>query len=66
MSLHSPLGYQIPNETARVAHAAFPKGYLYIEDAGRTRPDLRQPSICHLTGAGCIISNLPSCLRLCF
>ena len=31
MSMHSPLGYQIPDETARVAHAAFPKGNLYME-----------------------------------
>ena len=31
MSMHSPLGYQIPDETVRVAHAAFPKGNLYME-----------------------------------
>jgi transposase len=31
MFLHSPLGYQIPNETARVAHAAFRKGNLYMK-----------------------------------
>jgi transposase len=31
MSMHSPLGYQIPDETARVAHGAFPKGNLYME-----------------------------------
>ncbi len=26
MSLRAPVGYCIPDETARVAHAAFPKG----------------------------------------
>jgi transposase len=31
MSMLSPLGYQIPDETARVAQAAFPKGNVYIE-----------------------------------
>src|SRR6266496_636612 len=31
MSMHSPLGYQIPDETARVAQAAFPKGNLYMQ-----------------------------------
>jgi transposase len=31
MSLRSPLGYVVPEETARVAHAAFPKGNLYME-----------------------------------
>ena len=34
MSLRAPLVYAIPEETARVAHAAFPKGnpYLLIRD----------------------------------
>jgi len=31
MSMRSPLGYQIPDETARVAQAAFPKGNVYME-----------------------------------
>jgi transposase len=31
MSMQSPLGYQVPDETARVARAAFPKGNLYME-----------------------------------
>src|SRR5215211_6665626 len=31
MSLQSPLGYVVPEETARVALAAFPKGNLYME-----------------------------------
>jgi hypothetical protein len=30
MSLHSPLVYVIPDETVRVARAAFPKGTLVI------------------------------------
>ena len=30
MSLRSPLVYVIPDETARVAHAAFPKGNPYL------------------------------------
>lgn len=35
MSLHAALGYAIPDETARVAHAAFPKGnpYMRVRDA---------------------------------
>lgn len=35
MSLRSPLGYSLPEETARVARAAFPKGnpYLRLYDA---------------------------------
>ncbi len=35
MSLHAPIIYCIPDETARVAHAAFPKGnpYLRMRDA---------------------------------
>src|SRR5262245_2983521 len=34
MSLHAALGYAIPDETARIARAAFPKGnpYLRIRD----------------------------------
>lgn len=31
MSMRSPLGYIVPDETARVARAAFPKGNLYME-----------------------------------
>src|SRR5262245_2792847 len=31
MSMHAPLGYQIPDETARVAAAAFPNGNIYME-----------------------------------
>src|SRR5687767_13070865 len=31
MSMHAPLGYQIPDETVRVAEAAFPKGNMYME-----------------------------------
>lgn len=31
MSLHSPLGYIVPEQTARVAQAAFPKGNLYMQ-----------------------------------
>ncbi len=30
MSLHSQPAYLIPNETRRVAHAAFPKGALCL------------------------------------
>lgn len=30
MSMRSPLGYMVPEETARVARAAFPKGNLYM------------------------------------
>lgn len=31
MSLRSPRNYQIPEETVRVATAAFPKGSLYMD-----------------------------------
>jgi hypothetical protein len=31
MSHHAPLAYAIPEETVRVAHAAFPKGNLYLQ-----------------------------------
>src|SRR5215470_11052942 len=31
MSMQSPLGYHIPDETARVAQAAFPKGNVYMQ-----------------------------------
>ena len=31
MSLRSPIVYYIPDETGRVARAAFPKGNLYME-----------------------------------
>ena len=31
MSLHSPLGYIIPQDTFRVAHAAFPKSTLVMQ-----------------------------------
>ena len=31
MSMHAPLGYQIPDETVRVAQAAFPKGNIFME-----------------------------------
>lgn len=31
MSLHSPLSYHIPDETVRIATAAFPKGNLYMD-----------------------------------
>ena len=31
MSLRSPVGYMVPDETIRVAHAAFPKGNVYME-----------------------------------
>ena len=30
MSLHASLGYVIPDETARIARAAFPKGNPYL------------------------------------
>jgi transposase len=31
MSMQSPLAYQIPDETIRIARAAFPKGNLYMD-----------------------------------
>ncbi len=35
MSLHPQTGYQIPEETQRVARAAFPKGTLCLRIADR-------------------------------
>lgn len=31
MSMQSPLGYQVPEQTARIARAAFPKDNLYLQ-----------------------------------
>ena len=31
MSLHPQVVYLVPEETARVAHAAFPKGNVYMQ-----------------------------------
>lgn len=42
MTTRSPLGYQVPAETARVAGAAFPKGNLYMDlNAERCRGALQ-------------------------
>jgi transposase len=38
MSLHPQDGYQIPEETQRVAHAAFPKGTLCLRIADTLAP----------------------------
>jgi transposase len=38
MSLHSHASYPIPDETQRVARAAFPRGNLYLQVADRLGP----------------------------
>jgi hypothetical protein len=38
MSLHSHASYPIPDETQRVARAAFPRGTLYLQVADRPGP----------------------------
>ncbi len=48
MSLRSPLVYVIPNETARVAHAAFPKGNPYLRMRATLGPICTQPDFAAL------------------
>ena len=48
MSLRAPVGYCIPDETARVAHAAFPKGNPYMRMRDTLGPIYINPEFAHL------------------
>ncbi len=48
MSLRSPLGYCLPEETARVARAAFPKGNAYLRLADVLGPIFHNPDFADL------------------
>jgi transposase len=48
MSMQSPLGYQIPDETIRVAQAAFPNGNLYMELHAELGMLYTNPQFAHL------------------
>lgn len=43
MSLHPHLAYTVPEETARVARAAFPKGNLYMRVFDKLGPIFTEP-----------------------
>ncbi len=48
MSLRAPVGYCIPDETVRVAHAAFPKGNPYMRMRDTLGPIYINPEFAHL------------------
>ena len=48
MSLRSPLGYCLPDGTARVARAAFPKGNAYLRLADALGPIFHNPDFADL------------------
>lgn len=48
MSLHAPLGYQIPEQTLQVARAAFPKGNPYMRMRDALGPIYTNPDFAHL------------------
>jgi transposase len=48
MSLDAPLAYIIPDETARVAHAAFPKGNAYMRVRDTLGPIYTNPDFADL------------------
>src|SRR5918912_3804124 len=48
MSLNAPLGYAIPEETVRVAQAAFPKGTRYMQMRDAFGPIYTNPLFAHL------------------
>jgi transposase len=48
MSLNAPLGYVVPEETARVAQAAFPKGTRYMQMRDVFGPIYSNPAFAHL------------------
>ena len=51
MSLDAPLAYIIPDETARVAHAAFPKGNPYMRVRDTLGPLFTNPDFAALGAA---------------
>jgi transposase len=48
MSLHAPLAYAIPEQTAQVAHAAFPKGNSYMRMRDLLGPMYTNPEFANL------------------
>jgi transposase len=48
MSLHAPLAYAIPEETARLARAAFPKGHLFMQMRDELGPIYTNPQFAAL------------------
>ena len=48
MSLRAPVSYCIPDETVRVAHAAFPKGNPYLRMRDTLGPIYINPEFAHL------------------
>ena len=48
MSLNAPLGYVVPEETARLAQAAFPKGTRYMQMRDVFGPIYSNPAFAHL------------------
>ena len=48
MSLNAPLFYIIPEETVRVAQAAFPKGNRYLRLRDTLGPLFHNPDFTHL------------------
>ncbi len=48
MSLRAPVVYCIPDETARVAHAAFPKGNAYMRMRDALGPIYLNPAVAAL------------------
>lgn len=48
MSLRAPLFYQIPEQTASIAHAAFPKGNPYMSMRDALGPIYTNPDFAHL------------------
>ncbi len=48
MSMHAPLVYAIPEQTAQIAHAAFPKGNPYMRVRDELGPIYTNPEFAHL------------------
>jgi hypothetical protein len=48
MSLRSPLAYCLPDETARVARAAFPRGNAYLRVSDALGPIFANPQFADL------------------
>ena len=46
MSVPAPLSDAIPEETVRVAHAAFPKGTLFMQMRDELGPMYQQSAVC--------------------
>ena len=64
MSLRAPVGYCIPDATARVAHAAFPKGNPYLRMRDTLGPIYINPEFAHLFPTTCQPAEAPAQLVL--